>query len=59
MILVNIVPSWDIEGRELAIVRRYPIEGQYITNISVITLLLYSFIYLFRLQAFLTFKTLF
>ena len=29
LILVNIVPSWDIEGRELASVRRYPIEGQY------------------------------
>ena len=27
--LVNIVPSWDIERRELANVRRYPIEGQY------------------------------
>ena len=23
------VPSWDIEGRELASVRRYPDEGQY------------------------------
>ena len=29
LILVNIVPSWDIEGRELASVRGYPIEGQY------------------------------
>ena len=29
LILVNIVPSWDIEGRELASVRRYPNEGQY------------------------------
>ena len=26
---VNIVPSWDIEGRELASVRRHPNEGQY------------------------------
>ena len=29
LISVNIVPSWDIEGRELASVRRYPYEGQY------------------------------
>ena len=29
LILVDIVPSWDIEGRELASVRRYPNEGQY------------------------------
>ena len=29
LILVDIVPSWDIEGRELARVRRYPNEGQY------------------------------
>ena len=29
LILVNIVPSWDIEGRELASVLRYPNEGQY------------------------------
>ena len=29
LISVNIVPSWDIEGRELASVRRYPNEGQY------------------------------
>ena len=27
LILVNIVPGWDIEGRELASVRRYPNEG--------------------------------
>ena len=26
---VNIVPSCDIEGRELASVHRYPNEGQY------------------------------
>ena len=30
LISVNIVPSWDIEGRELASVHRYPNEGQYI-----------------------------
>ena len=29
LISVNIVPSWDIEGRELASVRRYHNEGQY------------------------------
>ena len=29
LILVNIVPSWDIEGRKLVSVRRFPIEGQY------------------------------
>ena len=29
LISVNIVPSWDIEGRELASVRRYPNKGQY------------------------------
>ena len=29
LISANIVPSWDIEGRELASVRRYPNEGQY------------------------------
>ena len=29
LILVNIVPSWDIEGRELARVLRFPNEGQY------------------------------
>ena len=29
LISVNIVPSWDIEGRELASVRSYPNEGQY------------------------------
>ena len=29
LISVNIVPSWDIEGRELASGRRYPNEGQY------------------------------
>ena len=28
-VLVNIVPSWDMEGHEHASVRRYPIEGQY------------------------------
>ena len=26
---VNIVPSWDIEGYNLASIRRYPNEGQY------------------------------
>ena len=30
LILANIVPSLDIEGRELASVRRYPNEGQYL-----------------------------
>ena len=29
LILVNIVPSWDIKGPELVNVRRYPDEGQY------------------------------
>ena len=29
LILVNIVQSWDIEGHELASVRRYPNDGQY------------------------------
>ena len=29
LILVNIVPSWDIEEHELTSVRRYPNEGQY------------------------------
>ena len=29
LILVNIVPNSDIEGRELASVRRYATEGQY------------------------------
>ena len=29
LISANIVPSLDIEGRELASVRRYPNEGQY------------------------------
>ena len=29
LILVNIVPSWDIEGHELASIRRCPSEGQY------------------------------
>ena len=29
LILVNIVLSWNIEGQELASVRRYPNEGQY------------------------------
>ena len=29
LISVNTVPSWDIEGCELASVRRYPNEGQY------------------------------
>ena len=37
LISVNIVPSWDIEGRELASVRRYHNEGQYFTDISEIT----------------------
>ena len=30
LILANIVPSLDIEGRELGSVRRYPNEGQYL-----------------------------
>ena len=34
LISANIVPSLDIEGRELASVRRYPNEGQY-SSISV------------------------
>ena len=29
LISVNIVPNWDIEGSELASVRRYPNEEQY------------------------------
>ena len=29
LISVNIVPSWDIEGRELASIRRYPNDRQY------------------------------
>ena len=29
LISSSIVPSWDIEGRELASVRRYPNEGHY------------------------------
>ena len=29
LISVNIVTSWDIEGRQLASVRRYSNEGQY------------------------------
>ena len=29
LISADIVPSFDIEGRELASVRRYPNEGQY------------------------------
>ena len=29
LISANIVPSLDIDGRELASVRRYPNEGQY------------------------------
>ena len=29
LISADIVPSLDIEGRELASVRRYPNEGQY------------------------------
>ena len=28
LISVNIFPSWDIEGRELASARRYPNKGQ-------------------------------
>ena len=31
LISVNIVPSWDIEGRQLVNGRRYPNEGQYST----------------------------
>ena len=27
--ILNIVPRWDIEGRELASLRRYPNERQY------------------------------
>ena len=34
LISANIVPSLDIEGRELVSVRRYPNEGQY-SSISV------------------------
>ena len=34
LILVNIVPRWDMEGRELASVLRYLNEGQY-SSISV------------------------
>ena len=30
LILVNIVPSWDIEEHELASVRKYPNEEQYL-----------------------------
>ena len=37
LILVDIVPSWDIEGRELASVRRYPNEGQYYRVIALIS----------------------
>ena len=79
LILVNIAPSWDIEGRELqALALRYPNEVQYspisvhlssfsiptwdctvFTIISVITLLLYSYNFLFRFPGFLTFKMLF
>ena len=33
LISVNIVPSWDIERRELVSVRRYPNEGQISVNI--------------------------
>ena len=29
LVFVNIVPSWDIETREPANVRRYPNKGQY------------------------------
>ena len=28
ILIPNIIPSWDIEGRELATVRRYTKEGQ-------------------------------
>ena len=45
LISVNTVPSWDIKGRELASVRRYPKQGTIFTDISVITLLLYSYKY--------------
>ena len=41
LISANIVPSLDIEGRELASDRRYPNEGQH-----AITLLLYIYKYL-------------
>ena len=41
----NIVPTWDIEGRELANVRRYPKPETIFTDISAITLLLYSYKY--------------
>ena len=40
LISVNIVPNWDIEGRELASVRRYHNADK-----SAITLLLYSYKY--------------
>ena len=46
LISANIVPSLDIEVRELASVRRYPNEGLYSPDISEITLLLYSYKYL-------------
>ena len=45
LILVNIVPSWDIEGRELASIRRLSQRGTIFTGISAITLLLYSYKY--------------
>ena len=36
LILVNIAPSRDIEGREFASVRKYPNEGQYYRVIALI-----------------------
>ena len=50
LILVNIVPSWDIEGRELA--PSISQQGTIFTNISITTLLLYSYKYLFRFPGF-------
>ena len=46
LISANIVPSCDIEGRELASVYRYHNEGQLFTDISASILLLYSYKYL-------------
>ena len=48
---MNIVPSWDIEGRELANVCRYPKRGTIFTDISAITLLLYSYKYFVSFSA--------
>ena len=50
LILVDIVPSWDIEGRELASVRRYPNEGQY-SPISVRQPFYYIAINIFNLSS--------